>query len=270
MEAPLRIAAVADLHYDRHGAGKHAALFEAVSEAADVLLLCGDLTDYGQVEEAELLAQDLHQHCSVPVLAVLGNHDHEAGQADAVCEALDHAKVQLLDGGSCVVGGVGFAGTKGFGGGFGRWALSAWGEAPIKAFVQAAVDEALRLDAALSRLETEHRVEQAVVLLHYAPIVGTVVGEPEEIYPFCGSGRLEEPLNRHAVAAAFHGHAHAGAPEGATSAGVPVYNVSVPVLKKAFPDRPPFRLFELARTPEATPEATPEPVPEPVPANGRD
>ncbi|HLT47536.1 MAG TPA: metallophosphoesterase [Rubricoccaceae bacterium] len=242
---PLRIAAVADLHYDRHAAGKHRALFEAASREADVLLLCGDLTDYGLEAEAEVLAEDLRQHAAVPVLAVLGNHDYEGDQVEGICEALDRVKVKLLDGGSCVVGGVGFVGVKGFGGGFGRWALSAWGEAPLKAFVQAAVDEALKLDAALGRLDTEHQGSHRVALLHYAPIAETVEGEPEVIWPFCGSGRLEDPLDRHGVAAAFHGHAHAGTPEGRTRGGVPVYNVSIPVLQRAFPERPPFRLFTL-------------------------
>ena len=260
---PLRIAAVADLHYDRHGAGKHRALFEAASRDADVLLLCGDLTDYGLEEEAVLLADDLRQHCAIPVLAVLGNHDHESGQVEGVCEALDGAKVKLLDGGACVVGGVAFVGVKGFGGGFGRWALSAWGEPAVKAFVQAAVDEALKLDAALSRLDTEHQALHRVALLHYAPVAATVAGEPEVIWPFCGSGRLEEPLDRHAVAVAFHGHAHAGAPEGRTRGGVPVYNVSVPVLQRAFPDRPPFRLVTL------DPAAAPAEAPEEAAANGQ-
>ncbi|HYE94991.1 MAG TPA: metallophosphoesterase [Rubricoccaceae bacterium] len=241
----LRLAATADLHYHRHAAGTHRALFEAASAEADVLLLCGDLTDYGLKEEAEVLAEDLRTYCSIPVLAVLGNHDYEAGHPEAICEALDRVHVQVLDGSVAVVDGVGFAGVKGFGGGFGRYALSAWGEPTIKAFVQAAVDDALRLDAALSRLDTEYEVEHRVVLLHYAPIAETVAGEPEVIYPFCGSSRLEDPLNRYDVAAVFHGHAHAGAPEGKTTAGVPVYNVGVPVLRRAFPDHPPFRVVEL-------------------------
>jgi Icc-related predicted phosphoesterase len=247
VESPrsLRIAAAADLHYDRHGAGKHRALFEAASREADVLLLGGDLTDYGLKEEAALLAEDLRQHCAIPVLAVLGNHDYESDQAEAIGEALEHARVQVLDGGPCLVGGVAFVGVKGFGGGFGRWALSPWGEPALKAFVQAAVDEALKLDAALSRLDTEHHAAHRVALLHYAPIAATAVGEPEEIFPFCGSSRLEEPLDRHGVTAVFHGHAHAGAPEGRTRGGIPVYNVSLPILQRAFPDRPPFRLFAL-------------------------
>jgi Icc-related predicted phosphoesterase len=260
---PLRIAAAADLHYDRHGAGRHRALFESASREADVLLLGGDLTDYGLEAEAEVLAEDLRQACTIPVLAVLGNHDYESDQVEEVRAALERARVQVLDGGSCVVGGVAFVGVKGFSGGFGRWALSAWGEPVLKAFVQAAVDEALKLDAALSRLDTEHHAAPRVALLHYAPIAATVAGEPEEIYPFCGSSRLEDPLDRHAVAAVFHGHAHAGAPEGRTRGGVPVYNVSVPVLQKAFPDRPPFRLLTL------DPAAAPAEALEEAGVNGR-
>ena len=240
--APVfRIAAVADIHYGKHSGGAYQALFDEVSETADVLLLCGDLTDYGLPEEAELLAHDLREHLRIPALAVFGNHDFESGQVEEVREIVENAGVEVLDGTCTAVGEVGFAGVRGFGGGFGRWALSPWGEPAWKALVQEAVDEGLKLDKALSRLETRHRV----ALLHYAPIRATVVGEPEEIMPFLGSSRLEDPLNRYEVACAFHGHAHAGSPEGETTNGVPVFNVSVPVLERAHPDHPPYRLFEL-------------------------
>jgi Icc-related predicted phosphoesterase len=251
--APLRIAALSDLHYGRNGAGAHRDLLRAATEAGDVLVLCGDLTDYGLPEEAELLAADLHAGGPIPVIAVLGNHDWESGRQQEVRDVLEKAGVRVLDGTCEVVDGVGFAGVRGFAGGFGRWALSAWGEAPIKEFVQEAVDESLRLDAALGRLQAEHRVSALVAVMHYAPIRETVVGEPEEIFAFMGSSRLEEPLNRHAVAAALHGHAHAGAPEGRTTTGRPVYNVSLQVLRRAFPDQPPFRLIEVPRGGEWTP-----------------
>lgn len=237
----LRVAAMSDVHYDTHSAGRLREAFERVSEEADVLLLCGDLTDYGLPEEGELLVRDLREHVSIPVLAVLGNHDYESDRVPELCDVLRGGGVELLDGTCATVGGVGFAGVRGFGGGFGRWALSPWGEPANKHFVQETVDEALKLDKALAHLDTEHRV----VLLHYAPIRDTVVGEPEEIFPFLGSDRLEEPLNRHGVAAAFHGHAHKGAPEGKTTSGVPIYNVSIPVLREAYPDRPPYRVLEL-------------------------
>ena len=148
----------------------------------------------------------------------------------------------MLDGGDAVeIHGVGFAGVKGFAGGFGRRALGPWGEETIKLFVREALDEALKLETALGKLRTERRV----VLLHYSPIVGTVEGEPQEIYPYLGSSRLEEPLTRYPVDAVFHGHAHHGALEGKTEGGVPVYNVSLSLLQRSFPDRPPFRILEL-------------------------
>lgn len=240
----FRIAAVSDIHYGKHSGGALRPLFDEVSEKADVLLLGGDLTNYGLPEEAELLAKDLREHLRVPAIAVLGNHDFESDQVEDVCAVLEGAGVEILDGTCTTVGEVGFAGVRGFGGGFGRWALTAWGEPAWKALVQEAVDEALKLDKALARLGTEHRI----ALLHYAPICATVEGEPEEIWPFLGSSRLEEPLNRYAVAAAFHGHAHAGTPEGQTTAGVPVFNVATPVLSRAYPDRPPYRLFKLPLT----------------------
>lgn len=252
-EPTLRIAAMSDVHYGHHDSDLMRATFEAASDEADVLLLCGDLTNYGKPEEAELLAADLREYVSVPVLAVWGNHDFETDQIEEVCEIVEAAGVEVLDGTCTEVGGVGFAGVRGFGGGFGRWALSPWGEPTWKALVQEAVDEELKLDSALARLNTRHRV----VLLHYAPVRETVVGEPEEIFPFLGSSRLEEPLNRYDVTVAFHGHAHAGSPEGRTARGAPVYNVSVPVLQKHVPARPPLRLFEIDL---AEPAETPEPA----------
>ncbi len=148
-----------------------------------------------------------------------------------------------MDGGAIEIDGVGFAGVSGFGGGFGERMLNAWGEQIIKDFVQAAVDEELKLEQALSRLQTPTRV----ALLHYAPIRDTIEGEPPEIFPFLGSSRLEEPLNHYEVTAAFHGHAHRGLPEGKTTKGCPVYNVSIAVLKQAFPDQLPYRVITVPR-----------------------
>lgn len=216
-------------------------LFAQVSRDADVLLLCGDLTDYGLAEEAELLAADIRTHLRIPVLGVLGNHDFESGQPLAVRKVMDDAGVTMLDGEATEIDGVGFAGVCGFGGGFGRRMLNAWGEPLIKAFVQEAIDHALRLEQALGQLQSERRI----VLLHYAPIRETVEGEPPEIFPFLGSTRLEEPINRFRVSAVFHGHAHNGTPEGKTATGIPVYNVSAPILQKTAPDNQPFRIFEI-------------------------
>jgi Icc-related predicted phosphoesterase len=237
----LRIAATADLHYGKHSKGKMQDLFAAVSHAADVLLICGDLTDYGLPEEADPLVADIRAHVRIPVLAVLGNHDFESGHPEAVTKVMEDGGVTVLDGGACEIGGVGFAGVCGFGGGFGRRMLNAWGEPLIKNFVQEAIDHAVRLEQALATLETKKRI----VLLHYAPIRTTVEGEPPEIFPFLGSSRLEEPINRLRVDAVFHGHAHNGTEEGKTATGIPIYNVSAPLLQKHAPDTPPFRLIEV-------------------------
>jgi Icc-related predicted phosphoesterase len=238
---PLRIAAAADLHCTKSGKGQFQPLFAEASRDADVLLLCGDLTDYGLPEEAHVLADDIRSFATVPVLAVTGNHDYESGHLDEVVRILAEAGVKMLDGDSTEFHGVGFAGVCGFGGGFGRQMLNAWGEPLIKAFVQEAIKHAMRLERALSRLETRKRI----ALLHYAPIRETVEGEPLEIFPFLGSTRLEGPLNRYNVEVAFHGHAHNGSPTGQTSAGIPIHNVSLPLLRRSQPDKPWLKIIEV-------------------------
>jgi len=172
---------------------------------------------------------------------VLGNHDFESGKADELVKILTDAGVTMLDGGSHEIEGVGFAGVKGFGGGFGRRQLGAWGEDTIKSFVHEAIQEALKLESALARLRTP----QKIAVLHYAPISATVAGEPEEINPFLGSSRLEDPIDRYRCTAVFHGHAHRGSLEGRTKANVPVYNVAMPLLHAHFRDRQPFRVIEV-------------------------
>jgi Icc-related predicted phosphoesterase len=238
----VRIAALGDLHYAR---SPETAVREVLGEAGrdcDVLLLCGDLTDHGLPEEARELAREIHAAVSVPVIAVLGNHDFESGKQEEVKRLFCDSGIRVLDGDATEVKGVGFAGVKGFAGGFGKRALGPWGEDIIKQFVREAVDEALKLESALARLRGRPRI----AVLHYSPIQETVEGEPVEIFPFLGSSRLEEPLTRYPVQAVFHGHAHRGQPEGRTAQGVPVYNVSLSLLRHAFPERPPFRIFEVA------------------------
>jgi len=242
----VRLAAVGDVHCTRTSSGALAPIFAEAASQADVLLLGGDLTDYGLPEEARVLAREL-SGVKIPMLGVLGNHDFESGHEEEVVKILVEAGVQMLDGDSVEVQGVGFAGVKGFCGGFGRRTLEPWGEAATKAFVHEAVGEALKLERALARLRTPQRV----ALLHYAPIEGTVEGEPREIFPFLGSSRLEEPLLRYPVDAVFHGHAHRGTLEGHTINGVPVYNVARPLLLRSFPDRPAFRVLEVPREGEA-------------------
>ena len=230
-EKKIRVAAVADVHVRENDKGKWVDYFKEVSQNADVLLICGDLTDTGDEAEAQVLCDEL-KACTIPVICVLGNHDFEKGRHKLIRKILQSDKVQVLDGECTVVKGIGFAGVKGFGGGFDNHMLSMFGEGAMKAFVQEAVDEALHLERALARLEQENDGIKKIALLHYAPVSETVKGEPEVIYPFLGSSRLAEPLERKKVVAAFHGHAHAGKLEGTTGNGVKVYNVAKHILQK--------------------------------------
>jgi Icc-related predicted phosphoesterase len=236
----VRVAAVADLHYDGRGEASLVPIIERAHLEADILLLCGDLTHHGLAQEAEALAKRLGS-IRLPMIAVLGNHDFHSDQQDEIKRVLRDSPIHVLDGDTIEVRGVGFAGVKGFSTGFGRRILEPWGESIVKLFVREAVEEALKLESALARLQAKRRV----ALMHYSPIIETVEGEPLEILPFLGTSRLEEPLNRFYVDAAFHGHAHHGRPEGRTSVGVPVYNVSLPMLRRLDPEGPPFRVIHL-------------------------
>ena len=247
----LRIAAMSDVHVTKTSQGALAPILAQVADRADVLLLCGDLTDYGNADEARVLVKELSV-LRIPILTVLGNHDFEGGHPEQLVDALRDAGVIVLDGESHEVGGVGFAGAKGFAGGFGRGVLGAWGEPIIKQFVQEAINETIKLETALARLRTP----QKVALLHYAPIAATVEGEPREIFPWLGCSRHEEPLVRYGVSAVFHGHAHNGHPEGALSNGAPCYNVALPLMRKHFPGELPVRFLEL--DPEGAPNGAGE------------
>ena len=236
----LRIAAIGDLHVHQNSPESLEPLFDKVSQNADVLALCGDLTQLGLPGEAKKLANDLRA-CRVPVVAVLGNHDHQSGHAEEVKEILRSAKVTILEETETFeIKGVGFAGAKGFGGGFGKHMLTPFGEESIKHFVTEAVNESLRLEVALNSLRTE----KVVVVLHYSPVAATVVGEPPEIYPFLGSSRLAETIDHFDVNAVFHGHAHHGTYEGKTMKGTPVYNCCMQLLGKIAPERP-YALVEV-------------------------
>jgi Icc-related predicted phosphoesterase len=238
----VRIAAVADIHVKESDKGKWTEYFKEVSRQADVLVIGGDLTDTGDEGEAQVLAEELRS-CSIPVVAVLGNHDFEKGRHKLIRQILANENVHVLDGESIIVKGVGFAGIKGFGGGFDNHQLSMFGEGAMKAFVQEAVDEALRLDRALARLDQEHENIKKIAVLHYSPARDTVVGEPEAIFPFLGCSRLAEPLTRRNVVACFHGHAHIGILEGEVAGGVKVFNVAIPILNKLGYEFP-FYVFE--------------------------
>ncbi|WP_017731929.1 metallophosphoesterase family protein [Nafulsella turpanensis] len=237
-----RIAAVGDIHVKEGDEGKWAPYFRILCEEADVLLLCGDLTDTGKPEEAVVLLEEL-QHCDVPVIGVLGNHDFQSGMEKEVSAILKKA-LKLLDGDSVVVEGVGFAGVKGFSGGFGRYKMPAYGEEMNKVYVQEVLREAEKLDGALEELNRQDGGLKKVAVLHYAPVEETLVGEPIQIYSYLGSSYLADPLDKHRVKVAFHGHAHAGALKGNTSGGIEVFNVSVPVLR-ANGFKVPFYFFEV-------------------------
>jgi Icc-related predicted phosphoesterase len=241
----VRFAAVGDLHCRVESAGQLRAFFAEAGRAADALLLCGDLTDYGLPEETHVLVNEMAD-VRVPIIAVLGNHDYESGKQDEVKHILHDAGVRILDGEACEVQTVGIAGVKGFAGGYGRGALGPWGEPAIKQFVNEAIEEALKLESALAKLRTQERI----AMLHYSPVVETVQGEPMEIFPYLGSSRLEDPLIRYPVTVVIHGHAHRGCPEGKTANNIPVYNVAKPLLQRAYPGRPPFRLIEVPRAAE--------------------
>ncbi len=236
-EGKQRVAAMGDLHVKENGTTSYRELFAEISQAADILVLTGDLTDLGKPKEAEILAADLRS-CSIPIVAVLGNHDYECGHVEEVKDIFKAAGVQLLEGQAVEINGVGFAGVKGFAGGFGRYMLGSFGEPAIKAMVAESVQETMRLENALRQV----RSERAMVVLHYAPIPDTIVGEPPEIFPFLGSSRLAETIDRFPVTAVVHGHAHRGTYEGRTPGGAPVYNVAAHIEK---PTGKPYALLDL-------------------------
>jgi uncharacterized protein len=223
----VAIAAVGDLHFDPGRRGALSDLFEHVNRSADILALTGDLTMHGTPDQMEAFLEG-SRSLDVPVVTVLGNHDYEAGEQDRLCTMLSETGIKVLDGTSAVIDGVGFAGVKGFAGGFGPHALAPYGEELMKAFVKEAVEETLKLERALRELaDVEHRI----VLLHYAPVDDTLQGEPERIYPFLGSSRMVQPIDTHGASVVLHGHAHHGSYRGATPGGIPVFNVARNVLE---------------------------------------
>ena len=252
----FRLAAVGDLHCREDQHGRFRELVKAVNGEAEGLVVCGDLTDRGLVDEAKTLAEALAD-LRVPCAAVLGNHDFEAGQQRDITRVLREAKVHVLDGEYAVFDKrLGVAGVKGFACGFDKGTLQAFGEPAIKAFVQEAVNEALKLEAALGQIDTPHRV----VVMHYAPVAGTTEGESPEIRPFLGTGRLAMPVDAFGAQAVFHGHAHHGALEGRTPRGIPVYNVAMPLLRKHLAGRR-FRVLDIEPPTEAWRDGEEEPAP---------
>ncbi len=224
----MKLAAIGDIHYRVNSAGKLRQLLGDIEREADMLVMTGDFTDTGLPGEMEVLIKDLAQ-IRLPMVAVLGNHDYESDQEELLKKMMRDSGILLLDGGAvCEFGGVGFVGTKGFCGGFGAQMIMPFGERELKRFVQEGIDEAVRLENAVTKLDCAHKVG----VLHYSPGPDTLKGEPVELFPFLGSSRLANALDRHGVDVIVHGHAHHGSPEGKTPGGIPVYNVSQFVLSK--------------------------------------
>src|SRR5579859_3827297 len=235
----MRIAATADLHFSSARANALHEQLNTVRQEADILVLAGDLTNYGQPEEMEPLL-NVVVRSRVPTVAVLGNHDYESGKQNELMRMMSSSGIKVLDGTAYERDGVGFAGTTGFVGDFGRGVLTAFGEAEIKQFVQASIDEALKLERAMAQLRTPKRV----VVVHYSPIAATVQGEAAEIFPFLGTSRLAEVIDRHGADLVLHGHAHHGQLEGKTTGGSPVYNVAITLLQARQPSGA-YRIFEV-------------------------
>ena len=235
----MRIAASADLHFTPQSYAKLKDQFERVRDDADVLVLAGDLTNYGQPDEMEPLLNVLVR-LRLPTIVVLGNHDYESGKEEELRRMMIAGGVKVLDGSGYERDGVGFAGAKGFIGGFGRGVLTAFGEREVKDFVRASIDETMKLERGISQL----RAPKRVVVVHYSPIAETVEGEAPEIFPFLGTSRLAEVIDRHGADLVLHGHAHNGKLDGVTTAGIPVHNVAITLLQGQNPSMV-YRVFEV-------------------------
>jgi Icc-related predicted phosphoesterase len=235
----MRIAATADLHFAPQSATVLRDQLDKVRDEADLLIVAGDLTNYGRPAEMEPLLNTFVR-LRIPIVAVLGNHDYESEQTPELLRMMTAAGIKVLEGSAYERDGVGFAGTKGFVGGFGRGILTAFGEPEIKAFVRASIDEALKLERAMSQLRTSKRI----VVLHYAPIATTTEGEAPEISPFLGTSRLAEVIDRHGADLVVHGHAHNGKLNGHTAGGIPVHNVAITLLQSQQPPAA-YRIFNV-------------------------
>lgn len=241
-EKKVRLAAIGDIHVKEHMGGFYQELFTEVSEHADILILCGDLTDLGLLTEATHLANDLRS-CRIPVVAVLGNHDYQSDRAEevkAILRELPH--VTILDQEPIVISEIGFVGVKGFIGGFDQYALGPFGEPAIKAIIKARDNEAYALENQLNQLQGN--TKKTVIVMHYSPIKATIADEPAEIHPFLGATRYEQIIDQYGASVVFHGHANFGPHAGKTSKGIPVFNVALPLLETLEPKMK-YKIFEL-------------------------
>jgi Icc-related predicted phosphoesterase len=241
----LHIAALGDLHIHETSVGIFQNVFADVSKRADVLLLCGDLTHFGLPEEAEVLGHEL-QSLTIPVVGVLGNHDFHNDKQHEVVQILQKNNVHFVHAREYIFEKDGkkyaFTGAKGFGGGFRPSMWGRFGEPEQKAFYDAVENEVQTLENGLTQIGRMPDLSGRFVLMHFSPIRDTLRGELEELYPFLGSTRLEEVIDRYPVNAVFHGHAHFGSPEGKTEKSIPVYNVAYPLMQKVNPQQPYFLL----------------------------
>jgi Icc-related predicted phosphoesterase len=237
----IRIAALGDIHMEENKVGKYKDLLSEISHNADLLCLCGDLTDHGLATEAQLLAEEFTA-CSIPVVGVLGNHDYDKDMQRDIIKILA-PKIHILNGTYTEINGIHFAGVKGFGGGFAPMMWGRIGEYAQKVFYDEAEREAEQLENAINEL-VRMQAEKIVVLLHFSPIKATVVGDQIEWYSFLGSSRFEEVIDRYTVEAVFHAHSHFGSPEGKTGKGFPVFNVSYPLMQRTSADHP-YRIYEI-------------------------
>jgi Icc-related predicted phosphoesterase len=235
----MRLAAVGDVHFASDSAGRLRPHLERLPEQADALLLAGDLTRTGEAAEAAVLGEELRR-LPYPVVAVLGNHDWHRGQEKGIRAVLEQSEVIVLDGEGVTLelpgGRLGVAGVKGFGGGFAGACATEFGEPEMKMFVGRTRRESARLEEAL---ESVAGADVRVALLHYSPIQATLLGEPPEIHAFLGSYLLAEAIDRVGCDLALHGHAHNGSESGETAGGIGVFNVALPLIRRA------FRVFEL-------------------------
>jgi uncharacterized protein len=229
----IRIAAAGDVHASEATRERVVRAFEQVEGEADVILLAGDLTTTGEPEQAQVLA-DACRDISIPVFAVLGNHDYHVGRSADVCAVLEEAGVLMLDRSwrTCTIAGLelGVVGTKGFVGGFPGAVLPDFGE-PLLRRVYA--ETTLEAEAIAKGLQEIVHCDLRVVLLHYAPVQATIEGEPEGIHVMLGSDRLATPIAEYGADLVLHGHAHAGSFEGGIGQ-IPVYNVAVHVTGRDF------------------------------------
>jgi Icc-related predicted phosphoesterase len=235
-ECVIRIAATGDIHLGREADEERwTAAFAGLRDRVDLVLLAGDLTTHGEPEQAAMVARAVGALDGLPVLAVLGNHDWHSNRRDAVVEALQAGGIEVLERAHRVLdicgAELGVAGTKGFGGGFADSAhIPDFGEPLMREVYAESMREARALDDGLRAISL---CPFRIVLLHYAPVTGTLQGERPDIWPFLGTDRLAVPLREHRPDLVLHGHAHAGT-FAATLGEVPIYNVSVPVLGEDF------------------------------------